>query len=367
MLNVKSQTTMFQSQQVMESWIARGDFAGGALIAVRDGRVVQEYYVGDAAPERAASSGTLWPLASISKVYSVTMVMRLIEMGVLSLNMHVRHLFPQFVGGGRENIMLRHLLTHTSGLIYESPHMEARLAAQIPMEALIEEAFTAPLLFQPGSSMSYADYNTLLVGHMAATATGRPFAELVEQLVFEPMGLRDTHIRPAAAHAPHIAHVRTVMAEGTPGAMYNSTHARGLAHPAFGVLATVSDLMRFLQHFAPGGPRILREATVQAMTRDMAGGVRGHVIAQEGRSPVAPAPWGLGWGLQTEHTPGVYCDLASNRTFGHGGASGCWCFVDPEANIAVAVVSNTHLRAGRDAWTVRLKTMVNAAYAEVAN
>jgi CubicO group peptidase (beta-lactamase class C family) len=286
---------------------------------------------------------------------------------VLALNMHVRHLLPQFVGGGREQVMLRHLLTHTSGLIYESPFMEQRLAAQAPMEALIEEALSAPLLFAPGSSMAYADYNTLLAGHMAATATGRPFAELVEQLVFAPMGLRDTYIRPGPELTSRIAQVRSVMAEGTPGAMYNSAHARGLAHPAFGVLATAQDLMRFLQHFAPGGPRILREATVRAMTRDNAGGVRGPVIAQEGRSPVAPAPWGLGWGLQTEHTPGVYCDLASNRTFGHGGASGCWCFVDPEASVAVAVMSNTHLRTGRDAWTVRLKTMVNAAYAETTD
>ena len=162
---------MSQSQKVMQRYVAAGDFTGAALIAARDGRVVQEHYVGEAAPGAAASASTLWPLASISKVYSVTMVMRLVELGVLSLNMHVRHLFPQFVGGGREQIMLRHLLTHTSGLIYESPQMEARLAAQVPMEALIDEALTAPLLFPPGSSMSYADYNTLLAGAMAPASS----------------------------------------------------------------------------------------------------------------------------------------------------------------------------------------------------
>lgn len=349
----------------MERFVAQGSFTGAALIAARAGRIVTEHYVGDAAPGSPSSPTTLWPLASISKVYSVTMVMRLIELGELSLDMHVRHLLPRFVGDGRERVMLRHLLTHTSGLIYESPEMEQRLAAQTPMEALIEEAMSAPLLFAPGTSMSYADYNTLLAGHMASVATGRPFAELVEQLVLEPMGLRDTYIRPGSALTPRIAHVRAVMAEGTPGAMYNSAHARGLSHPAFGILATAQDLMRFLQHFAPSGPRLLRQATVRAMTRDMAGGVRGHVIAQENRSPVAVAPWGLGWGLQTDATPGVYCDLASPRTFGHGGATGCWCFVDPEVDVAVAVMSNTHLRVGRDAWTARLKAMVNSAYAEI--
>ena len=253
-----------------------------------------EHYAGNAAPGLPASREVLWPVASISKLYSVAMVMRLVEQGLLTLNTQVCQVLPTFTGEGREDIRLRHLLTHTSGLIYDSPEMEARLIAQTPMAELIAEALTAPLLFKPGASISYADYNTLLAGHMAETVTGKPFAELVQELVLAPMGLRDTFMPPPAHELKRIANVRAVLAEDTDGAMYNSPYALGLGHPAFGTVTTARDLLRFAQHFAQGGPRIHAEATVRTMTTDQAGGVRGNHIMLAGTSPEARIPWGLG-------------------------------------------------------------------------
>jgi len=344
--------------------IAEGHFAGAALIATRSGKIVVEHYAGDAAPGLSAGRAVLWPIASISKTISVSMILRLVEQGALTMNTLVSHVLPKFTRDGREAVRLRHLLTHTSGLIYESPDMEARLAAQTPLTALVEEALRAPLLFKPGTSFSYADYNTLIAGHMAEAVTGLPFAELVRTLVIEPMGLRDLYMPPPPLVHARIAKVQGVLAEGTPGAMYNSPYALGLAHPAFGTVASARDLVRFAQHFAPGGPRIHAEATVQAMTRDQAGGVRGQHISLGGISPDTHIPWGFGWALQTHDTPCLFCDLASPRTFGHGGASGCQLLVDPEANVIVAILTNTHVRIGRDQWYRRLQSLVNRAYVE---
>ena len=120
---------------------------------------------------------------------------------------------------------------------------------------------------------------------------------------------------------------------------------RGLAHPAFAVTATARDLARFLAHFAPGGPRIHTEATVKAMARNQTG------LADNGSFPgiigyelEGPRPWGYGWALQTAATPGIFSDLASFSTFGHGGASGCHAFVDPDEGVSVVILTNTHLR-----------------------
>ena len=71
---------------------------------------------------------------------------------------------------------IRHLLTHTAGFIYQSPEMEARLAAQTSMHDLFAEALASPLLFTPGTELRYADYNYLVAGHVAAVVTGTPFA-----------------------------------------------------------------------------------------------------------------------------------------------------------------------------------------------
>ena len=350
---------------MIERYIAEGHFAGAAVIAAHKGEVLIEHYAGHAAPQLPSSANVLWPIASISKLYSVAMVMRLVEQGLLTLNTLACHVLPQFTGEGREEIRLRHLLTHTSGLIYESPEMEARLMAQTPMSALIDEALTAPLLFKPGTSISYADNNTLIAGHMAEIVTGKSFAELVREWVIEPMNLCDTFMPPPAREHKRIANVRGVMAEGTDGAMYNSPYALGLGHPAFGTVTTAHDLLRFAQHFVQGGPRIHTEATVRAMTTDQAGSVRGKHISLAGIIPDARIPWGLGWALQTADVPALFCDLASPKTFGHGGASGCQLTIDPDNDLIIAVLSNTHVRVGRDAWYRRLQSLMNVCFVEV--
>lgn len=342
--------------------IASGGFEGAAVVASREGEVVLEHYAGSAGPGLPAGPEVLWPLASISKMYAVSAIMALVEEGRLTLNQLVCEVIPEFTGGGREEVRLRHLLTHTSGLIYESPEMEARLAAQTPLEGLIREAFTAPLLFRPGSRVVYADYNTLIAGEVASRLTGRPLEDLVGTLVLEPMGLKDTFFPTPAKQDHRTATVRGPLAEGTEGAMYNSRYARGLAHPAFAVSATARDLHRFGLHFAPGGPRVLSERTVSAMRRSQTGLVPGEHPDARGFFESAPMPWGLGWALQTEWTPALICDLSSQSTFGHGGASGCYLMVDPENAVTVALVSNAHLRLGLEAWMNRQKTLLNLAY-----
>jgi len=352
---------MLRLASLIDRYIQNGDFAGAGVIVAHHGQIVYAHYAGKAAPGLPADSNTLWPVASISKLYTAAAIMRLVELGEITLNTLVSRVIPQFTGDGREKVRLRHLLTHTSGLIYESPEMEQCLINQTPLIALIEEAVGAPLLFQPGESISYADYNYLLAGQMAAVATGVPFHELVQQLILEPMVLHNTFFPPPASEQPRIARVSAVMAEGTDGAMYNSPYALGLAHPAFGVVATAADLLRFLLHFAPDGPRVHAEITVQAMIRSQTGMARGQHVSLTGIPANQIIPWGYGFALQTEHIPALFSELASFRSFGHGGASGCQVLVDPEPNLVVCILTNTHLRSGREAWSARLQSIMNCA------
>ncbi len=347
--------------------IADGHYAGAALVASQRGRIIFEHYEGMAAPGLPSSPGVLWPLASISKMYAAAAILALVERGAFTLDLRVVDVFPQFTGGGKEEMRLRHLLTHTGGMIYESPHMERLLIAKAPLAALIDEMMAAPLRFRPGTSVAYADYHTLLAGHVAAAVTGEAFDALVRKTVIEPMGLADTFFPTPAEQDHRTAVVRGPLGDGTDGAMYNSRHGRGLAHPAFAVTASARDLARFFSHFAPGGPRVLSEAMVRAATRNQTRltqfgsfpGILGY--EQEG-----PRPWGYGFALQTPATPGIISDLASNRAFGHGGASGCEAFVDPEHDLTIAVITNTHLRTGFEAWFVRLQSICNAMIADLA-
>ena len=354
-------------QKLLEQHIQEDGFTGAAVIAAKHGQIVLEQYAGMTSPNQPSSSNTLWAIASISKVYAVATIMRLVEMGAITLNTLASQVIPEFTGQGREEIRLRHLVTHTSGLIYEAPNMEELLIAQTPFEKILEIAYTAQLQFKPGTSLAYADYNTLIAGKMLENIMGETLPVLIKKYILEPMGLDNTYFPTPPEQDHRIALVRNVMADGTNGAMYNSRYARSLPHPAFAVTSTALDMMRFLLHFAPTGPRVLSNTTIAAMTRNQTGVVTGIHPSVKGYDTTAPMPWGIGWALQTEHLPALQCELAGFRTFGHGGASGCQVFVDPQTDVSVAVLTNSHLRAGREPWYRRLQSIMNVAYNTAAN
>jgi CubicO group peptidase (beta-lactamase class C family) len=350
--------------RLLERHVREGAYGGAGLVVWRNGDIVAEHYVGQAAPSVPAGADVLWPIASISKVYTAAVIMRLVEEGELTLNTPVSLVLPEFTGAYRDEIRIRHLLTHTAGFIYESPAMESRLEARTPLRDLVAEALRSELLFKPGTEVRYADYNYLVAGHVAEVTTGRPFADLVRMLVLESAGLKQTRFPPTPADFSRIASVRGAPGAGTEGDMYNSPFARSLAHPAFGVYATTTDLVRFGTMFMPGGPRFLSEPSVRLMTTDQTGGVPGSHPSMKGYAAEAPIPWAVGFALQTERTPGLYSDLVSPRTFGHGGASGCELVCDPAAGIAVALTTNTHLRTGREQWTKRVQSVLNCVFAD---
>jgi CubicO group peptidase (beta-lactamase class C family) len=349
---------------VITRQIASGGYDGAAVIGLVRGEIALEHYAGAAGPDLPAGPDVLWPIASVSKMYAVSTILALVEQGHVTLNMRVCDVLPSYTGGMREEVRLRHLLTHTGGLVYESPEMEARLMAHAPLDGLIDEMLASPLQFKPGTSVAYADNHTLLASHLIAKLMGRPFDALVHEHTLVPMGLNDTFFPTPAREDHRTATVRGPVAVGTSGAMYNSRHARSLAHPAFAVTSTARDLARFLSHFAPGGPRIHSKATVAAMSCNQTGlsafGSFPGILAYE---QVGPRPWGYGWALQTTATTGTFSDLASLSTFGHGGASGCQAFVDPDNDLAVVILTNTHLRTGFEAWFNRLTALSNVVVA----
>ncbi len=351
-------------QELLDRFIAEGQVEGAAVAVAQGGAQVAELYAGNAALGRAASADTLWPLASISKLYTAAVVMALVERGLLTLSMTVRSILPEFDGDGRESVTLRQLLTHTSGIVYESPEMEQRLLAQWSLEQIVDEAYTYPLLFTPGTRQSYSDYNYALAGRIASVAAAQPFSELVRELVLEPGKLGDTFMPPPRSEYQRLAHVVEPLAYRTDSDMYNSGYALDLAHPAFGTVATAGDLLRFGLLFALNGTqRIFSTATLRTMTTDQTGG--NTPGAGFGSEPEALRPWGIGFSVKG--VTGSGGDLLSPATFGHGGASGCILQVDPVTDIAVAFVSNKHARTGREPFSKRQTSVCNVAAAALTN
>jgi CubicO group peptidase (beta-lactamase class C family) len=347
--------------EVVERVIAAGECAGAAVGVARGGQTLFEHYAGEAAPGIPASAESIWPLASISKLFTAATLFRLIDEGELGIELPAGPVVGAARGDGREQIRLRHLLGHTAGFRYESPRLEELLRERVPLRAIVADARDADLLFPPGTRFSYSDDGYLFAGQLAEAMIGDPFPELVQRLVADEMGLRSTWLAPPVPAQERIAHVLGCMAEGTDGAMYNSAYGRALAHPAFGVVSTLPDMLRFAFGFAPGGRRIHHERSLQLMTTPQVEDVVGvHPIRPElGEIRVG---WGLGFEVQTDTAPNTFSRHASLGAFGHGGASGCRLVIDPASGITAVVLTNTHLRTGLAPWMARLDALTDAAF-----
>ena len=336
---------------------------GAGLVVAKGGEIVGEYYAGMANTDREADAETIWPLASISKLYTAAAAMSLIEQGEIALSTKASSIFPSFTKAGRGQITLRHLLTHTSGLPYESDHMAERLAAKISLEAMVGEAYDCPMLFAPGKDQSYSDYGIGLAGLMCAEVAGISFPELVRTRVLVPGGLHNTFMPPPDDVTERIAYVDGALAEHTDGAMYNSLHARGLAHPAFGTIASARDLLRFGLLFDLNCPhRLFSRVGTTVMTTDQTG----YDFPDHVTEPMSPSvqAWGLGFQVKGSMT---FPELVSPSAFGHPGASGCIVCVDPKWDVAFSFVSNRHLNLGYDTWTDRLMQITNVVMSCMTN
>jgi CubicO group peptidase (beta-lactamase class C family) len=320
--------------------VDQGGVNGAGIAIAVDGEPIFDYLKGEAAPGIPAAHDTLWPLASITKTYTAAAIIALIEEGLLGMWSKPSVVFPEFRGDGREQITLRHLLTHTSGLPFP-PATDAELEkAEASAEELLAHVYTSPLLFPPGTGQSYTDSGYGLAGLMAAKVAGGSVPELIRTRVLEPAGLTDTYLVVPAEHRARVARI-----SGAPGTeiemeSYSSEYGTQLGHPAYSMVATVSDLLRFLLHFDPHAEqRFLSRAGIRTMSTDQTG-------SYHSEAPGYPiSKWGAGFEVQRGWGD---TGLGPAESYGHLGGTGCIGWIDPVDAVTVAFVSNQHYSAAPD-------------------
>ena len=111
---------------------------------------------------KAASAEAMFLLGSISKPITVTALMTLFERGEFKLDDPVKNFLPQFVGDHRDDVTIRHLLTHVSGLPDQLPENNELRSKHAPLSEFVEHAIRTPLQFVPGSKYQYSSMAILL-------------------------------------------------------------------------------------------------------------------------------------------------------------------------------------------------------------
>lgn len=179
--------------------------------------------------------------------------------------------------GGIEGVTVRHLFAHTSGLPFDG----------------------ATPVGRPGQRRIYSNTGIERLAAHVAASTGVPFADYLSEAVLEPLGMD-----------------RTVLGDGSPAA---------------GATAPIDDLLRFAGELL--APTLVAPATLAEATSVQFPGLAGIV---PGIGRMDPCDWGLGFELRSAKAPHWTGSRNSRRTFGHFGGAGTFLWVDPEAGVAAA-------------------------------
>lgn len=273
----------------------------------------------------------LFLVASISKPVTATAVMMLVERGLLALDDRVVDFVPAFGENNKQDVRIRHLLTHTSGLPDMLPNNRALREAHQPLSVFVDEICRVPLLFPPGMGVSYQSMGTAMLGEVVRVVAGQPLPTFLEVELFGPLGMADTSLGCRLADLDRVAAIRLPPDMAGSDWGWNSPYWLTFGAPWGGLITTATDLALFcrmmLGQGSVGGVRILSPASVRAMTTNQLSG-----MVQVPEADRRCRPWGLGWRLQWPGASANFGDLPGPRSFGHWGSTGTLCWIDPDAD-----------------------------------
>jgi CubicO group peptidase (beta-lactamase class C family) len=302
---------------------------------------------------------TIFLTASITKPVTVTAVMLLVERGKVLLDDPVCSVIPDFAANGKEQVTLRHLMTHTSGLPDMLPEDRQLRAEHAPLAEFVRRICQLPLDFAPGTHVQYQSCGTAMLGAIVERIEGIPLRDFLRREIFNPLGMTDTALGAAGLPEARIAHVNVAEEMQGKDWGWNTPYWWHFCAPWGGMFSTVSDIRRFVQLFLNGGEldgvRILSPATVQAMLSD-------QTAAMPQISPITRATqsWGLGWRRQPPGEWSFWGNLLSPGSFGHGGATGTVTWADPARGLACALFT-TQPSAMSEGTLGRCSNLVAAA------
>src|SRR5262245_47550534 len=139
---------------------------------------------------KAASGDAMFLLGSISKPINVTALMTLFDQGMFQLDDRVKKFLPAFTGDGRDDVTIRHLLTHVSGLPDQVAGNNELRKRHAPLSEFAEQAIRTPLDFVPGARYQYSSMGILLAARIGEFISGSDIRTLVDRNVFQPLGMR---------------------------------------------------------------------------------------------------------------------------------------------------------------------------------
>ncbi len=315
----------------IESQMAYKGLPGLSIGIIYDQELVWSKGFGFADVEKKipASPKTLYRIASISKLFTSTALLHLRDAGKLQMDDPIQKHLPWFSIQNKHAdsppILLRHLITHTSGLPRESafPYWDT---AVFPSYEEVKKALPEQeLTLRPETRWKYSNLALSLAGCVVAAVSGMSYEDYVEQHILKPLGMLDTHVRTIPQDHPDFAVGYGRRMPGNSRSIRPFGDCKGIT-PAANLTTSVQDLAKFAMLQFRDGP---------------AGGkqiLSGHTLREMHTVHWLDEDWQIGWGW------GFMVLRVRGKTFiGHGGSLMGFrtnLMLCPKDKVAVVVLTN---------------------------
>jgi len=350
---VSSTPRLASLDRIVEDAIQDGQVPGAVLLVWHDGQVVYRKAFGNRSiePRREAMTvDTVFDIASLTKVVATTVaVMQLVQKGDIRVNEPVAKYLPEFAQNGKEDVTIRQLLTHFSGL----PEVLDLMQPWQGRDTALQMAYGEKLIHPPGTRFLYSDIDFIVLGALVERISEMPLDQYCRQHIFTPLAMAQTRFLPPPSWLMKIAPTQFDEHDHMLRGLVHDPAARrmgGVAGHA-GLFSTADDLSKFAQFLLAGGP-VLSPLMIEKMTTPQ-------------QPPTAPVLRGFGWDIDSPFSSNRG-DLLPVGGFGHTGFTGTSMWIDPTTRTYIILLTNAvHPRGKGSAVALRSK-IATAVAAELS-
>jgi len=351
---------------IIDDAITRRVFPGAVVLIAHHGQITHHHAYGSTTyagenPQPVALD-TIYDIASLTKMFTATAALRLVDRGLLALHAPLRDYLPQF---SAPDVTLWHLFTHTSGI-------DIRLSAlrELGRSDLLAAVYATAPQKAPGSTVAYSNVNSLLLGEIISALHGAPLDAALDDLVIRPLGLHDTRFCPSAALLPRIApteHDHTWRGMLIHGSVHDeSAHALGGVAGHAGLFSTAANLFQFCQCWQDmiADCRLEIADDDQSAISNLQSAMlfpKTARLATTNQTSGLALACGLGWMIDRPNFMGA----VPAGSFGHTGFTGPAMIVIPTHGTVVIVLNNrVHPQRGPSAHHPVIAAVTEAALAD---
>jgi CubicO group peptidase (beta-lactamase class C family) len=321
-------------------------FPGGQLLIAKNGIIVYDKVFGNYTYDENSplvTESTLYDLASLTKVVATTpAIMKLYEMKKLDINDKVGGYIPEFANNGKEDITIKNLLLHNSGLKAWIPFYQTCSSK----EDVLNTIYNISLDYTPETKTVYSDLNAVLLGELVERVSGKSLDEFCNEYIFDELGMENTTFNPNS--------IQKSLAAPTENDVYwRKKQLQGEVHDECayliggvsgnaGLFSTADDLYKYMnmlikhgEYYNPHSNRLVVEEMFEPKTVELFTTRYSGYAYDNSRA--------LGWDTKPAPTGSTrtQCgEMMSSNCYGHTGYTGTSVWYDKDKELLVIFLTN---------------------------